>query len=62
MGAWNYIAPKLQELAPEGVKVCYVGRPPMASPSEGNSRVHKKEQERIVTTALTHKAIVNVNA
>ncbi len=22
MGAWNYIAPKLQELAPQGVKVC----------------------------------------
>ena len=59
MGAWSYIAPRLQELAPEGVKVCYVGRPAMASPSEGNGRIHKKEQERIVTTALTQKAIVN---
>ncbi|NCU16726.1 2-oxoglutarate dehydrogenase E1 component [Pallidibacillus pasinlerensis] len=59
MGAWSYIAPRLQELAPEGVKVCYVGRPAMASPSEGNGRTHKKEQERIVTTAITQKAIVN---
>ncbi len=58
MGAWSYIAPRIQELLPEGLKVSYIGRPEMASPSEGDPRVHKKEQERIVREALTQDAIV----
>lgn len=52
MGAWSYIQPRLQELAPKGLKVSYVGRPYMASPSEGDPLVHKKEQQRIIREAI----------
>lgn len=61
MGAWSYIAPRLQELVPSNLPVSYIGRPSMASPSEGDPRVHKKEQERIVQEALTQDAIVKAN-
>ncbi|WP_036835002.1 2-oxoglutarate dehydrogenase E1 component [Pontibacillus litoralis] len=53
MGAWTYIAPLLHHASPKEIKVQYVGRPPMASPSEGNPIVHKREQERIIHQALT---------
>jgi len=52
MGAWSYMAPKLQELAPEGVMVGYVGRPERASPAEGYPAAHAEEQSRIVQDAL----------
>ncbi|RFA33729.1 2-oxoglutarate dehydrogenase E1 component [Virgibacillus dokdonensis] len=51
MGAWTYIAPRLQRLA-NGMQVRYIGRPEMASPSEGTPSVHKQEQQRIIQTAL----------
>jgi 2-oxoglutarate dehydrogenase E1 component len=38
---------------PEGVALGYVGRPTRASPGEGYSIAHAREQERIVLTALT---------
>ncbi|WP_068676177.1 2-oxoglutarate dehydrogenase E1 component [Oceanobacillus sp. Castelsardo] len=53
MGAWTYIAPHLQEIAPKGVTVRYNGRPDMASPSEGDPLVHKEEQFRIIHQAIT---------
>nr|WP_156290253.1 2-oxoglutarate dehydrogenase E1 component [Oceanobacillus salinisoli] len=53
MGAWSYVAPRLQELAPENIKVTYNGRPDMASPSEGDPLVHKEEQNRIINNVLT---------
>ncbi|MBD1379005.1 2-oxoglutarate dehydrogenase E1 component [Metabacillus arenae] len=53
MGAWTYIQPKLQEIASEGVKVEYIGRRRRSSTAEGDPNVHKKEQERILTSALT---------
>ncbi|PKG27740.1 2-oxoglutarate dehydrogenase E1 component [Cytobacillus horneckiae] len=53
MGAWSYIAPKLQALIPEHIKVSYTGRPEMSSPSEGNPMIHKNEQQRIIDEALT---------
>ena len=59
MGAWSYIAPRLQALLPNGLTVSYIGRPAMASPSEGSALVHKKEQQRIITATLTQEAIVN---
>jgi len=53
MGAWSYIAPLLEEIAPRGIQVSYNGRPKMASPSEGDPLVHKQEQQRIINNALT---------
>ncbi len=56
MGVWNYIFPKLQGLAPKGIPVSYIGRPEMASPSEGDPLIHKKEQQRIIESVLTRKS------
>ncbi|WP_085993456.1 2-oxoglutarate dehydrogenase E1 component [Oceanobacillus senegalensis] len=53
MGAWTYISSKLQELVSSDIKVTYNGRPDMASPSEGDPLVHKEEQNRIITNAIT---------
>lgn len=52
MGAWGYLASKLQELAPPGVDVAYVGRPERASPAEGYPAAHAAEQSRIIREAL----------
>jgi 2-oxoglutarate decarboxylase len=52
MGAWPYIAPRLQALLPEGVGLRYVGRPDRASPAEGYPAAHAVEQARIVGEAL----------
>ena len=35
MGAWSYLAPKLEELAPAGVQVGYVGPPGTGQPGRG---------------------------
>jgi 2-oxoglutarate dehydrogenase complex dehydrogenase (E1) component-like enzyme len=56
MGAWSYLAPKLDELRPAGVEVRYVGRPERASPAEGYPAAHAAEQGRIIREALGAKA------
>jgi 2-oxoglutarate dehydrogenase E1 component len=53
MGAWKVMSRRLPDLLPEGVGLDYVGRPTRASPGEGYSVAHAREQERIVLTALT---------
>lgn len=53
MGAWLYIEPKLQAIAPEGVPVRYIGRPPRSSPAEGLPDMHQAEQSRILLEALS---------
>lgn len=53
MGAWLFIDPKLRDIAPEGVPVKYIGRRRRQSPAEGDPNIHKKDQDRIVTEALT---------
>jgi multifunctional 2-oxoglutarate metabolism enzyme len=53
MGAWKVMSRRLPDLVPEGVELGYVGRPTRASPGEGYSVSHAREQERIVLTALT---------
>ena len=52
MGAWSVMSRRLPEIT-EGLKLSYIGRPERASPSEGYSVAHGREQERIVLTALT---------
>ncbi|MGH2447290.1 MAG: 2-oxoglutarate dehydrogenase E1 component, partial [Chloroflexota bacterium] len=52
MGAWSYIAPRLRQVLPENVPLCYVGRPRRASPAEGSPIVHGEEQNRIIQCAL----------
>ncbi len=53
MGCWKVMSRRLPDLLPEGVTLEYVGRPTRASPGEGYSVAHAREQERIVLTALT---------
>ncbi|HEX8831378.1 MAG TPA: hypothetical protein VF705_09450, partial [Longimicrobium sp.] len=53
MGAWSFVAPRLQKLLPEGVELRYVGRPERASPAEGYAHRHTAEQNRIVRAALS---------
>ena len=53
MGAWKVMSRRLPDLIPDGVELGYIGRPTRASPGEGYSVAHAREQERIVLTALT---------
>jgi len=53
MGAWKVMSRRMPDLLPEGVELTYIGRPGRASPGEGYSGAHAREQERIVLTALT---------
>jgi 2-oxoglutarate dehydrogenase E1 component len=53
MGCWKVMSRRMPDLLPEGVELGYVGRPTRASPGEGYSVSHAREQERIVLTALS---------
>ncbi len=52
MGAWHYVAPRLQALLNGRVPLRYAGRPEFASPAEGSQRAHAAEQARIIKTAV----------
>jgi len=56
MGAWKVMSRRMPQILPEGVKLIFIGRPGRASPGEGYSAAHAREQERIVLTALTPEA------
>jgi len=51
-GAWAFMAPRLQALSGGRWRLGYVGRPAMASPAEGSTEQHQREQSRIVREAL----------
>ncbi|HET7509598.1 MAG TPA: thiamine pyrophosphate-dependent enzyme, partial [Solirubrobacterales bacterium] len=53
MGAWKVMSRRMPSVLPDGVTLTYVGRQGRASPGEGYSGAHAREQERIVLTALT---------
>ncbi len=53
MGCWKVMSRRLPDVLPEGIELGYIGRPTRASPGEGYSVAHAREQERIVLTALT---------
>ncbi|HEY0038665.1 MAG TPA: 2-oxoglutarate dehydrogenase E1 component [Longimicrobium sp.] len=52
MGAWNYMAPRLQSMLGE-LPLRYEGRPDRASPAEGYMHRHLAEQHRLVFAALS---------
>ena len=60
MGAWAYIAPRLEALLSEGVALRYAGRPERASPAEGYPAAHAGEQARIVAEALGEQGSTDV--
>ena len=57
MGSWNYIFPKLLDLARveglDGVEVAYNGRTERASPATGSEKVHQVEQKEITKSCFT---------
>ncbi|WP_416149810.1 2-oxoglutarate dehydrogenase E1 component [Salipaludibacillus sp. HK11] len=53
MGAWHYILPYLQELSSHENQVTFIGRRRRSSTAEGDPKVHKKDQNRILTEATT---------
>jgi 2-oxoglutarate dehydrogenase E1 component len=50
MGAWSFLRPHLAEAM--GREPLYVGRDAAAAPAVGSHRLHKEEQERIITEAF----------
>ncbi len=50
MGAWQHLRPYLTEAI--GRQPLYVGRPSAAAPAVGSHRLHKLEQEKIVSEAF----------
>ncbi|HMO02777.1 MAG TPA: 2-oxoglutarate dehydrogenase E1 component [Oligoflexia bacterium] len=51
MGAWTYIAPKLEDIF--GEKFTYVGRSPYPAPAGGSYKYFQLEQEEIIKNALS---------
>jgi 2-oxoglutarate dehydrogenase E1 component len=60
MGAWQFIAPYieevLEELGRKGDRPRYVGRKTSASPAAGYLKIHQREQQAVVGEALGLKA------
>jgi multifunctional 2-oxoglutarate metabolism enzyme len=52
MGGWFFVAPRLEEIMPEKLKLKYVGRVASASPATGSYAIHELEQKQIVEEAL----------
>jgi 2-oxoglutarate dehydrogenase E1 component len=53
MGAWSFIWPRLRVSTGNAITVRYIGRPERASPAEGYSADHTREQKRIVDEVFT---------
>jgi 2-oxoglutarate dehydrogenase E1 component len=53
MGAWDFVRPLLEELLAGKVPLRYIGRPRRASPSEGSTAWHHRNQAAIVEQALS---------
>jgi 2-oxoglutarate dehydrogenase E1 component len=52
MGAWFFVAPRLENLMANSVRPRYVGRPASASPATGSYVLHELEQKQLVDRAL----------
>lgn len=53
MGAWMFIHPELDSALSHDQHLKYVGRLPAASPATGSASVHDREQQALLTSALT---------
>jgi 2-oxoglutarate dehydrogenase E1 component len=60
MGAWTYMAPRLEALVSKRIRVRYVGRPERSSPAEGVADAHDKAQKQIIDEALTPGALGSI--
>jgi len=53
MGAWPYVAPRLERLLGGRLPLAYVGRPAWPSPAEGTAEEHAANQVRIVQATFS---------
>jgi 2-oxoglutarate dehydrogenase E1 component len=51
-GAWSYMAPRLEELLPDGISLSYLGRTERASTAAGSDEDHQREQREIIEAAF----------
>jgi 2-oxoglutarate dehydrogenase E1 component len=52
MGAWNYLRPRLRELAGDKQSLHYVGRPESSSPAEGSTTLYRINQQELIEQAF----------
>ncbi len=53
MGAWNFLAPRIEKLLSKGQTLTYVGRNESSSPSSGSSKIHREIQNEIIKNAFS---------
>jgi 2-oxoglutarate dehydrogenase E1 component len=53
MGGWTFMEHRLENLLPSCERPKYVGRAPSASPATGSYSIHQKEQNQIISEALS---------
>ena len=53
MGAWSFLAPRLQALLPAGAALAGISRKPSSSPATGSLRRHQQEQAALVEQAFS---------
>jgi 2-oxoglutarate dehydrogenase E1 component len=51
MGAWSYVAPRLEKVV--GSKVRYAGRGTASSPAAGSKAMHYREQKALLAEAFS---------
>ncbi len=51
-GAWVFVSSRIRQVLPAHLSLTYVGRPKAASPSEGSSRRHAVEQNRLLSAVF----------
>ena len=52
MGALTWVAPQLRAVVDPSIGLSYVSRPERASPAEGKTKAHNKEQSRITDEVI----------
>lgn len=58
MGAWEFLRPHLSQLLGDNLPLGYIGRPRLATTSEGSSSWHKYNQDTLVKRAYNKKPVV----
>ncbi|KAI8841738.1 thiamine diphosphate-binding protein [Chytridium lagenaria] len=48
-GCYTFVAPRIEQLLPEGLRLKYIGRKPLAACATGISTEYKKEQAKLLT-------------
>jgi 2-oxoglutarate dehydrogenase E1 component len=52
MGAWTFVSTRIMQQLKAGQNLRYIGRQASASPAAGQKKVHKAEQQKLVSKAL----------